>query len=565
MGSPVLKDGVTRCEAAIADLKPTAELERRHAAALRFLKESQAQIQELDDKIPGLEQLRSRVELREQLELERAELPKPTDALAVLEHRSEQLATKVAKSEASEEARAKAETAKRDLTKLGALRDRAVVVEDLREVRRKLAASQAVEAGVRKATDYAAQLSRLRVDEPTDEIEERVEQKAERAKELGREADDLLKRIETGVCPRCRRPWNVSEEEAKKLQERLEAVRLELAPITADVHRDRGLLKDARRRDEIRTALNNLPDGDLDTWRSNNAKLHAREREYVSELERVERADRLRTIVDQPAAEAVDLKSLREHLKRMKQALEEARAHQYLGQRIEKLPTGDVAKVQTRLEGLRDRRAALDSRRQRAREVTAQTAADLQLRERLEHELADYRQRYEQTQKAGQRVRAYQVLQKGWRHLLEARERQKLSRIQELLHNYLEPLYGRQSRWLRVDLAADDGLEPVLYACGRRLAAAAKSPGQVAKLSLGLLFALRDYYGSACSLLVLDEPVFRVDTSARAPFYGILDSLRQSTETIVLISHESELTGCTFDAHIEARIDDTGISSLVEV
>ena len=558
-------ESITQAETELATLDSAEDLRARGRKAQAFLATTAAIATQNDDHILKLEHRRSRLELREQLEQDLATLPSPATEVAALAFERDRLVAVLSRVEAARKVRVEAEDLRRALEQLGDTGNAKELEGALKTVRTKLATNQALGPSIRKAEGLRSQLARVRTLESVADIDARIESGAARAGTLGREADDIRKRLETGVCPHCKRPWHLTEQEAADLRERLTAIRQELEPLTKDLHRDRGAAREARLRDEVKAALAALPAQTLEAWQTENTRVLTRERELSTKLKLAQQAaalrERLRNLPKPDAVE--DSETVRLDLKRVRTELEQARAYRDLQAQIQKLPTGESTDVQAEIERVREQGLALIERRVRAQQVVDKMRDTLRRRTQLEATLTTQRERYAKAQDAGRRLVAYRVLQKGWKHLLEVREKSRLARIQALLANYLEPLYGRQSRWLRVSLVSGEGLEPVLYSCNRKLAPHAKSPGQAAKLSLGMLFALRDYYGSGSSLLVLDEPIFRIDPGARAPFYGILERLRAEIETIFLISHESELTGCAFDTHIEARIDN-GISTLVE-
>ena len=157
------------------------------------------------------------------------------------------------------------------------------------------------------------------------------------------------------------------------------------------------------------------------------------------------------------------------------------------------------------------------------------------------------------------------TLREGFQYLLQRRERIILQQVTEHLPTYTTPLLGDQARWVQVGLVEDgEGIDLRVSAAGDELPQHGPSPGMRAKIGLGLVFALRSLYSQrlASNLLVLDEPIHRIDTRARPGFVSILNDLRKHVETCIVITHESEVIGASFDKRWQAMIKD-GVSTLL--
>ena len=263
--------------------------------------------------------------------------------------------------------------------------------------------------------------------------------------------------------------------------------------------------------------------------------------------------------------------ALREHVKALTGELADLRqlhsrtkqAHDLL-RRIAGLPTGDLSQLKRKLIAIE--KSLEDARKQ----ITALTEnlSDImsKLREtegllKIQHEKEE---KVHRASKAIRDAKIWDTLREGFHHLLRLRERKLLERISKELPTYFNPLFGEQSQWCQAELCKEKsgGIDIQMFSAKRKLPPKGPSPGMKAKLGISLLFALRDLYAqNQCNIMILDEPLWKIDQEARPAFLEILDSLRQRVETLIITTHEQEIKGHAFDHRWEATIKN-GISTL---
>jgi len=122
----------------------------------------------------------------------------------------------------------------------------------------------------------------------------------------------------------------------------------------------------------------------------------------------------------------------------------------------------------------------------------------------------------------------------------------------------MTPLFGRQSEWVTAELCrAKQGVGMQIRIADKVLPVNGPSPGQRAKLGLAILFAMRDLYATGNSnLLILDEPLWRIDERSRPAFMEIIEDIHKRVETLVITTHETEIKGYTFDRRWHASFQE---------
>lgn len=409
------------------------------------------------------------------------------------------------------------------------------------------------------------------IDETSDVafLEEKVFTFETQRKALENKLAQLVSQINRGVCPTCKRPWNIEAEDLEKLKQERDSSRVSLDNINKSYHLYRGRMKAGQRRDELKAKLERLPSSDADEIECVIEKLMSEEKKLVTDISVAE--NKIKLEAQLRALPPFSLEELRgklatgKDLLAQKKALHEkgAEAARLLDQ-IAELPAGDSDVVE---RSVADTREAIALSRKRLEKVTARLYA-LQTQREKYKELKDRRDRLklriDQVTRSREDCRIWGHLQEGFQFLLKKQEHVLLSRVTQRLPSYLLPLFGKQSQWLRAELCKDSaGIDMRLTSVGKPLPAEGPSPGMRAKLGLATIFAIRDTHEHAhCNLLVLDEPLQKMDSTCRPGFMDILNSLvKQKIGTIIVTAHDAEIKGAEFDRRWHATIT-RGISSL---
>jgi DNA repair exonuclease SbcCD ATPase subunit len=224
---------------------------------------------------------------------------------------------------------------------------------------------------------------------------------------------------------------------------------------------------------------------------------------------------------------------------------------------------GDLQEIRTKLESTEDVLKKSRTRISELGEGISNTKQSIQQVKGLEERRIRIETEASSSRQAIRDSKIWSALREGFAHLLRVKERRILRRVTQELPAYLVPLFGRQSDWLHTELCKEEGgVEMRIMSGDKELPAKGPSPGQRAKLGLALLFALRDMYATnTCNLLILDEPLWKIDEETRPAFLDLLQEIRQRVETLVITTHEAEIKGHSWDHRWEATIEQ-GISTL---
>jgi len=518
----------------------------------------------------------SKVEVRDGLmdelrELAMDESPTATD-VADLNREVSDLADKLATTKSDMTLARKAEELREELANYRELPPVADLRRDLEKVQeKKLRATEVTLPQSERASKIRMKLNKISRDE-VDQLESLEEREAElqiAIKKLTQSVKDTQLQIKKGVCPQCKRPWDLTAEEIEQLEEKLEANRSKLDDTNKRYYAVHARAEDARLLGSLRRKLKKLPEEDPQDVEIEIAALVREEKALRADLTVSEEREEIRAkLEDAPKESSSELrqqvKTLTVSLADLRQLFNRTKQAHHLLRQISKLPTGDLKELKRKLvrveSSLQDNRAKVTN----LTEKIAETQSDLREVERLMEQRRSKRERVHTARTAIRDAKIWDTLREGFGHLLRARERRLLHRISKELPTYFNPLFGEQSQWCQAELCKEGvgGIDIRVFAKDRQLPPKGPSPGMKAKLGISLLFALRDLYAqNQCNIMVLDEPLWKIDQEARPAFLEILDQLRQKVETLIITTHEQEIKGHAFDHRWEATIDN-GLSIL---
>lgn len=435
----------------------------------------------------------------------------------------------------------------------------------------KLLATEVTLPQAERAARLRTKLNKIQRDE-VDQLANLEDQETElqtTIKKLTRRVSDTQHQLKKGVCPTCKRPWELSEEELKNLEAILTDARTSLDDANKRYYAVHARAEDARERASLTRKLEKLPEEDPQDIDIQIASLVREEKGLRADLTVAEEREEIRAKLKDAPKESSNV--MRERVKTLTSDLAELRqrynktkqAHDLL-RRIAALPTGDLAQLKRKLVAVERSLADARARVKELTEKIAELQADLREVERLSGQQKQKQERIHAARSAIRDSKIWDTLREGFGHLLRLRERKLLQRISKELPTYFNPLFGEQSQWCQAELCKEKagGIDIRVFSRDRQLPPKGPSPGQKAKLGIALLFALRDLYAqNQCNIMVLDEPLWKIDQEARPAFLEILDNLRGKVETLIITTHEQEIKGHAFDHRWEATIEN-GLSTL---
>jgi DNA repair exonuclease SbcCD ATPase subunit len=539
----------------------------------------------LEKEITVLEGRRSRladqvakVEIRDGLveelrELAVEESPTATD-VADLGRQVSDLADRLAATKADLTLARKAEELREELANYQDLPPVADLRKELEKVQEsKLLATEVKLPQAERAAKLRKKLNKISRDEvdKLQDLEDRESELQIAIKKLTQRVKETQLRLKKGICPTCKKPWELDEHEVAELETVLADSRSQLDDTNKRYYAVHARAEDARLRASLARKLEKLPEEDPQDIEIEIASLARQEKGLRADLTVAEEREEIRTKLSGAPKESTaslreKVKDLTGELADLRQTFNKAKQAHDLLRRIAKLPTGDLQRLKHKLTSVEKSLAANREEVKQLTEKLAETQSDLREVERLNEQLRQRREKIHTARKAIRDAKIWDTLREGFGHLLRARERKLLQRISKELPTYFNPLFGEQSQWCQAELCKErvggGGIDIQVFSKDRKLPPKGPSPGQKAKLGIALLFALRDLYAqNQCNLIILDEPLWKIDQEARPAFLEILEGLRQKVETLIITTHEQEIKGHAFDHRWEAVIEN-GLSTL---
>jgi DNA repair exonuclease SbcCD ATPase subunit len=515
----------------------------------------------------------SKLEVRDELVDELRELnisgsPTPTD-VASLRQKVDTLADRMASLNSSLKLAQRAETLRSELDKYTELPPASKLRQDLEDVRsRKMMLTEVTLPGAQEAHRLRIKLNKIKREEDPEELGDQELELEKKIRRIETALKALNKQVKKGICPTCKRPWKATPEDLRKAKAKRDDARAALDRTNKTYYALHARAKDARQRVDLRARLEKLPEKDPQDVELEIEQLHLDEKDIRADLALAEEREKIEAQIK--GAPRQSSSELSQRLKRTKHDLKDARdlhsrtskAHDLL-RRISALPSGDREKLEDKLLRMEGRLDDASKRTEELIEEITNTKVQGTRVKKLMQRRDDLGVEMEQSKAAKRDSRIYQALQEGFRYVLQMRERTLLKRITKELPAYLIPLFGEQSDWVRAELTKDkSGVDLQVMSGDRVLPTHGPSPGQRAKLGVALLFAIRDLYArGSCNLLVLDEPLWRMDEESRPAFLDLVENIKSRVETLVITTHEGEIKGHSFNHKWEATIHD-GISTL---
>lgn len=400
----------------------------------------------------------------------------------------------------------------------------------------------------------------------TSELEEEIDQKQTEVRRAEKEIAKLHITLRKGVCPTCKRPWDLTQEQLDKLQKEVEIERIKLEVKNKELFKLTALKENAETYRKINKELKDLPTKDpFDIKRAIAANIKTG-KQLAAELAIATRRNELKAIVTRAPNRkadniATELTDLTDSLKNKRGLLKNSIRAKEILDRLAKLPIDHLDKIiKNRKEAKSELKAArldlekaiklLERYRLQLKEIKFLTEKSLSLYEEVK-----------KSKRAKADIEIWGSLETCFNTLLRKREQQLLEQLTSAIPNYTKPLFNIHSKWLVPELVKNDGIDLNLVSKGKAIPKKGISPGQRSKLGLASIFGLRDIYDSSCNLLILDEPLVWIDEEGKDGFIDIIRQLKSKIGTIIIIDHGSEIKGLDFDHIWEASID-SGISTL---
>jgi len=571
---------VDRLEEELEDIKnqlkdlPTLTLARKELEQMEGERETlRKEIKIFEGRRATLARKVSQVEIRDGLVDELRELdvegtPTITD-VAELQQETDRLSNQIAEVNNKLERANKAVELREEMGRYEDLPPIETLRKDLEAVRsKKMMLNSVTLPGAQEAHELRKKLNKIKRDEDPDVLGDQELELEKKVNKLEADLKHAQQHLKKGVCPTCKRPWKASKEDIQRLRTQVSDLRAELDSTNKKYYAVHARAKDARERRDLLADLKKLPEQDPQDVEIEIANLARDEKALRGDLTLAENRERVANQLRSAPKESPE--DLTKKLKALTQSRKKARdlhsrtskAHDLL-RRIAKLPSGNLKALESKLLKAEQ---ILKKNRKRVEALSTELGSyemKVEKVKRLTQEQDEKAVKLKRARAAIRDVQIWEALQKGFKHILQARERKLLKRISVELPVYMTPLFGKQSEWVKAELCrAKQGVGMQIRSADKVLPVKGPSPGQRAKLGLALLFAMRDLYAAGNSnLLILDEPLWRIDEESRPAFMEIIEDIHKRVETLVITTHETEIKGHTFDHRWNATIQD-GVSTL---
>jgi DNA repair exonuclease SbcCD ATPase subunit len=568
-----LEEELKDLESHLKKLSTLTKLTKELASMGEERKTLEREIEVLEGKRTGLADQVTKIEIREDLVDELRDLgvegaPTVTD-VAELKAKMGSIHDSLATCRNQLDHAKKAALLREELVKYRDLAPVADLRKDLEEARsQKLLLSKVTLPEAEKAFKFRNRLNKITEEADLADLEEKEEEQDRKLRKLEARVKTIRHQLKRGVCPTCKKPWKGTVEDIKALEEELSDARVQLDQASKQYHAAHARAEDARVRVSLTKKLKDLPEQDPQDIEVQIEQLMRQEKGLRADLTIAEERESLRSKLrdapaDPPKVLKEKVKALEDDLRKARSAYERTSKAFDLLRRIAKLPLGDLQEIKKKLETTE---SVLKSSRDRVSELGDQISGmkqDIQSVKSLEERRTRIETAVVNSRQALRDSKIWASLRDGFTYLLRVKERRLLKRVTQELPSYLIPLFGSQSNWLHTELCKEEGgVEMRIMSGDKELPAKGPSPGQRAKLGLALLFALRDMYATnTCNLLILDEPLWKIDEETRPAFLELLHDIRQKVETLIITTHEAEIKGHAWDHRWEASIEQ-GISTL---
>ena len=552
---------------------PIASLELKKVSTKEKVEELKSNISIFEtrkDRIAStLEKVKMREELYEELKsLEVGEEIPSSQELSKLSESIDTLTEDLEKNKNDLRTARKVEEIKEELSNISEVKPIEELEQTLEKVNNKKTFLQTKLPKAEKAKTLKKELRKIaRVEEAEEELECSFQEIISKISKAERKIEDSSSQLKKGICPTCKRSWNLSEEEINGLKESVENLRGDLENYNKNRFLVKSKLENLRRTNSIEAELKNLPDEDPESLELRLSDISHVLKQNRSELEIARRRKELESEVKKgPSSSSTSLsekvKNQSEQKKTLKQEFDNKSKAKDLLDKIEKFPSENVeeltqqlGKVRTTLKQEKEELEHLIGELSKAKE-------EIKMVTFMENQKLAKREELKQVRKSMEVVEAYEIFSTILSKHLRVNQKHLLKKLSSSIPQYLRPMFGEQSRWIKAEISKDEeGIDIRLVTMGKNIPQHAISEGQETKLGLATIFGLRDLYGSRCNLLILDEPLKGVDEGGLNGFVSIIEDIRKNIGTLIIISHEETIKGLNFD-HVWSASISKGISTL---
>lgn len=378
--------------------------------------------------------------------------------------------------------------------------------------------------------------------------------------------------IESGVCPECKRPFDakfsVEEMQAKAdaLAEELQDLYDAMVKPKKNLTRLKSQLDEAKEVAEYKVKLADLPEGDLDAAVDERNELKAKLERLVEIRDAVNEAKRLRSRAEQlpdlPLDQLEsDLLAVVANIERLKKESDLLTKAADLDERIGKLPwLAKREEIERDLEIAEDSHAELESSIEKLQRDAAVASAGLETRRELEAALADVDGQISDTETLHRRQQVLQYAIKAVTKLKKRKLHKIVCAIRDVLPRYAGVMFSHEPNTSFIiddDGGSGESLDllarRVVHIHGRPEAVIVPvkgfSGGERQRLSVALLFTLHSLLDPSKKpdVLILDEFDKGLDEVGIASLMALVSEVKDKYSTVIMTSHRAQIAGARFD------------------
>lgn len=462
------------------------------------------------------------------------------------------------------------ETLRKELEAYEEIPDQQLVEQKAEEASKRLLILRKIEIPkAEEAKSLRKQLAKITTEGDSEDLEEAYELVKKKREKIAGKIASLSKAIKKGLCPTCKRPWSLTKKELEDGEATLQELVATSDRLTQQYHLALANFKSAKKRDDIQEALKGLPIEEPSVLEDELAYLTRETTTLKGRLALCKERQRLETLIEN--APKTSAASLRKVAKRLEASLADLKTDYTVAQKglqiineLATLPQGNIKEAQKSKKRVAQTMKDLRKEHQKLSQSIITIRRDMDDLSRLKGKRTKLERMLRKAKKAKTEATIWGALKDGFIHLLKRRERELLESLTRELPPYLYAMFGEQASWLKVQVKKDeDGVDLDITARKKVLPKEGPSPGMKAKIGLAAVFALRSMLKktTSCNLLVLDEPLQRIDDESRAGFLDLLNGLKDQVGTIILISHDATVKGGRFDQRWHSTIEN-GVSTL---
>jgi DNA repair exonuclease SbcCD ATPase subunit len=582
IGVPNLEGKLEQLAEQLAEVLPSAELEEKVTSAGAVKKLAEGKLKKWRMKRDDARDSLAKIEQREELEEERAELGEVD--VSKFEKTKKQL-------NAAIELRDETRDAIKETKRRTSLREQVTeLLVDIDESQYEDIDQQIEKANLRRG-DLKALITGLKerktlkqhletidddldaadIDEQIAFIEKNLAAQRQKYKDDMARHEKLEEDIESGICPQCKRPFDESvsveemQEQADALAEELQTLYAAMDKPKKNLKRLKSQLDEARDVAACKAKLADLPKGDLKAATAERAELKTKLEELTTIRDAINEAATLRVQLSKirkqdPEKLEADLLEVVDQLQTLTKTRDAMKEAIDLGERIAKLPELSRDTVERDLEIAEESHAELEKSLEQLQRDVAIAGAALATRRELERSVADVEEQIGDTEKLSRRQQVIQYAIKSVVKLKKRKLHKIVCAIRDVLPRYAGVMFSHEPN-TKFIVDDDNGSGESLDLIARRIVRIHGRPmpvlvpvkgfsgGEKQRLSVALLFTLHSLLDPTKKpdVLILDEVDKGLDDIGVASLMTLIGEVKDKYGTVIMTSHRAQIAGARFD------------------